>query len=363
MLHPSILITGPTGLLGSACLFHQIERHGADQIAVITRPQRSTACFAAKNVAAIPLDLFAPDLGIAPRLYHALAASVRSIIHCAADIRFGISLEESRRTNVRGTENLLRFAAHCPRLEKFAHISTVYVAGGRSAHILEQPAQPGPFYNPYPQSKFEAESAVLRAMSTLPAAIYRFSTMIYSRALARVAQFNYFHQLLRLARVNPLHAIPAIRDARIDLIPSDWAAHVFDTLFEERFEPSQIVHICAGPERSLTVSELFDLTFDVFGRHRKRPRIISLEELNESAHCILTTPSRRQMWQSLSHFLPHMNVMQTFDTYTLSNAASHCKSLGLPDMRSVVLDVLHYCLATDWGAHEARQIQTAQPEA
>ena len=301
------------------------------------------------GIGIIEADLCASDLGLSSSVYRALARSTHSIIHCAADIRFNISLEESRQVNVAGTENLLRFAARCPRLNKFVHTSTVYVSGGKSGYLEEQAAQPGCFFNPYQQTKFEAEGAVLAAMAAIPATIYRFSTMVYDRSAARVSQFNYFHQLLRLAAANPLQAIPALPSAKVDLIASDWAAQIFDFLFEERWKSGRIFHICAGSKNSLTVAELFDLTFHILGLTEKRPEILSQDEFNQTAASILSTPSRRRMWQSLSHFLPHMNVDQTFACTRLTEAILHRDDLQPPDARSMFRDTLSYCMATQWG--------------
>jgi nucleoside-diphosphate-sugar epimerase len=244
-MQPSVLVTGATGLLGRSCLPRLITRHGSKQIMAVVRPGRDVSSLV--------------ETGIRDQ-YRRLRSSLRMIIHSAADIRFNTSLEQSRRTNVEGTANLLCFAGRCTQLQKFAHISTAYVSGGRTGHILEEAAEPGPFFNSYQQSKFEAEDAVIRAMRRIPVSIYRFSTMIYNGTSGRVDQFNYFHQLLRLALNNPLHMIPANPEAPIDLILSDWATRVFTCLFEEYFAPGEIVHICAGREGSLTVGELFDIT-------------------------------------------------------------------------------------------------------
>ncbi len=259
-MRQSVLITGATGLLGKSCLPRLIAHHGPKQIIALVRPGRDVSSLLETGITTVEGDITQPDLGLARDQYRRLSSSIRTIIHSAADIRFNISLEESRRTNVEGTRNLLCFATRCAQLQKFAHISTAYVSGGRTGHILEEAAEPGPFFNSYQQSKFEAEDAVIRAMRRIPASIYRFSTMIYNGTSGRVDQFNYFHQLLRLALNNPLHMIPANPEAPIDLILSDWATRVFDCLFEEHFEPGEIVHICAGREGSLTVGELFDIT-------------------------------------------------------------------------------------------------------
>jgi nucleoside-diphosphate-sugar epimerase len=322
----------------------------------LVRRGRDVSELEALGIGTVEVDLCASNLGLARNTYCGLAEPAHAIVHCAADIRFSVSLEESRQVNVLGTENLLRFAARCPRLAKFAHMSTVYVAGGKPGYIGEQASQPGCFFNPYQQTKFEAERAVLSAMAAIPATIYRFSTMVYNCAAARVSQFNYFHQLLRLAAVNPLQAIPALPSAKIDLIASDWGARIFDFLFAERWEPGQIVHICAGPQNSLTVGELFEMTFDVLGSAKKRPEIISQEEFESRTASILSTASRKRMWQSLSQFIPHMNIDQTFECTRLSEAIRYRPELRLPDVRSMFRNALLYCVATHWGQRYPAQL-------
>src|SRR5207248_2860804 len=103
--------------------------------------------------------------------------NVTEIIHCAADTRFGISIEEARAANVEGTRRLLQFARRCPRLQKFAHISSVYAAGKLTGEFEEAPfPAPRGFFNSYQQSKYEAEELVLSALPVVPVAIFRLST-------------------------------------------------------------------------------------------------------------------------------------------------------------------------------------------
>jgi len=343
---PSILLTGATGLFGRACLSHLIARHGAKQILALVRRGRDTSELTALGLRSIEVDLWSVNLGLPDSTYRSLSESTKSIIHAAADIRFCIPLTESRRVNVLGTENMLRFAGHCARLERFAQISTVYVWGGKPGDNREEAAQPGPFFNSYQQTKFEAEQVTLAAMATVPAAIYRLSTMIYDGSAGRVCQFNYFHQLLRLAATNPLRAIPALPEAKIDLIDSDWAGRIFDFLFADRWRPGKIFHLCAGRQHSLRIDELFALTFDLLGLSATRPKIVTQDEFDRHASDVLSTPSRKQMWQSLTKFLPHMNVDQTFDCTRLNEALAHCDKLQRPDSRSLFQNALSYCIET-----------------
>ncbi len=52
------------------------------------------------------------------------------------------------------------------------------------------------------------------------------------------------------------------------------------------------------------------------------------------------------MWQSLTHFLPHMNVDQTFRCDRLNEATAGCDELRRPDPRWLFQQALSCCLTT-----------------
>jgi hypothetical protein len=56
-----------------------------------------------------------------------VCSEVHYIIHCAADIRFTLSLVESLRANYIPTRSLLELAAEAPKLRCFTYVSTAYV--------------------------------------------------------------------------------------------------------------------------------------------------------------------------------------------------------------------------------------------
>ena len=182
--------------------------------------------------------------------------------------------------------------------------------------------------------------------------------MVYDGSAGRVCQFNYFHQLLRLAATNPLRAIPALPEARIDLIASDWAGRTFDFLFADQWRPGKVFHLCAGPQHSLRVDELFALTFDLLGLSAIRPKIVTQDEFDRHSTDILSTPSRKQMWQSLTNFLPHMKVDQTFHCTRLNEATAGCNRLQRPDARSLFRDAASYCINTRWSQLCSTQLAT-----
>jgi nucleoside-diphosphate-sugar epimerase len=365
---PTILLTGATGLIGGAWLPLLQARYPGHQLTVLARNQLDVVRFAAARICVLQGDLTQPDLGLPSHVYRQLACSLRMIVHCAADIRFSTSLAESRAVNLEGTRRLLQLASQSSRFEKFAHLSTVHVVGDRSGEFSECCATPGRFLSAYQQSKFEAEQLVLSMAPHVPSAIYRLSTVIGDSATGHVRQSNYFHQLLRLALANQLPIIPAHKSAPIDLITSDWAVPALHHLFAGHFAAGQILHVCAGPEDSLTAHQLIDLTFDFFDQHPAtaslrrgtRPQPVPLSEFSRYAERFLATGAHAKLWRSLSQFLPLLGIPQLFRNYTALGLLGGVDA-SRPPIQQTLPKVMSYCLESNWGRHS--QSQPLLPEA
>src|SRR5215469_7747055 len=248
---PTLLLTGGTGYVGSELLKTSLATKPGRRIAVLTRQANKIAKLRSLGVVALQSDIVHPSLALHHKAYGELSETVECVIHCAADTRFGLSLNDARAVNTEGTRNLLRFAHSCRRLRKFAHMSTAYVVGKATGYFLEGPVhhQSG-YLNAYQQSKHEAEKLVTEAMDRLPACIFRFSSIIGDSRTGKVSQFNYLHRLIRLFPRSPLSMIPASPKSRVDLIASDWAVPAFATLFDSGFVPGGFYHLCAGPNQS-----------------------------------------------------------------------------------------------------------------
>jgi thioester reductase-like protein len=88
-------------------------------------------------------DLVLPGLGLAPEAWTKLSRRVTHIVHSAAELRFDGALEEMRRINVEGTRHLLALARSAHEhhgIARYAHVSTAYVAGGRTGEVGSAPA-------------------------------------------------------------------------------------------------------------------------------------------------------------------------------------------------------------------------------
>lgn len=267
-----------------------------------------------ESVTPLSVDLCQPSLGLAPDVLERLADRVEIVIHGAADTRFSRSCEESRAINVGGTNAVLAFAQRCRRLQRFLHMSTLYIAGKRWGNVPESElVHEEGYWNSYEQSKHEAEGLVMT--SGLPWSICRLSSVIGS-VREGAERSSYFHQLIRLIpQCRSIDLIPAHPEAPVDLIDADWAAQSLALLAGRHFEVGSIRHVCAGPERSLRSTELISLVFERLNRGDAVP----------SFGCLNAWHERLESWQQdagltglvavqLHQFLPHLGIPQPFET-------------------------------------------------
>ena len=136
---PVLLLTGATGLVGGELLQTLLASRPDRRVAILMRSRDKIAALAQREqVTIIEGDLTRSALGLDSTTLNQLQREVTEIIHCAAETRFDLPIEEARATNARGTANVLRVAQACTRLEKLAHLSTVYVSGRTTGLILEE---------------------------------------------------------------------------------------------------------------------------------------------------------------------------------------------------------------------------------
>ncbi len=357
---PAVLLTGGTGLVGGGlCKSLACAGRGLRIFVLTRRRDGLSELFSANGeVSVLQGDMTAPQLGLRPEIFSALQKSVTEIVHCAADTRFGLPLDTIRATNVTGTRNLLKFARGCKRIQKFAHVSTAYVAGRRSGNILESAnRQHSGFFNTYQQSKFEAEELVLDAMKDLPTIIVRFSSIIGNSQTGQVTRFNYVHQLLRLFPRNVLPVAPGHPDAPIDLIPTEWAVGALFHLIGSGFSEGQVFHLCAGPEKSFTVGELMSTTVALFESNPigrtwmpiQLPELVSLSEFEAFAERSRKKGDKllNALLTALGYSLPHLATFQYFENKRASQALA-TSNLKLPHVREYYPKVVEFCLNTNW---------------
>jgi nucleoside-diphosphate-sugar epimerase len=350
-------VTGATGLIGRGLIRWLSAPHR--RFALITRyPEKLQRLSENRSIRVLVGDITLPQLGFDRKTYAELARCTTEIIHCAADTRFGISLDFAREVNVAATQHVLNFVSNCSQLKSFAYVSTVYVIGRCSGHFAEELIHhDNGFLNAYQQSKYEAEARVARVMADIPAAIFRLSSVM-GDSNGIVHQFNHVHRLIRLFPQNVLPVVPGYPDAPIDLIASDWAVPALAYLFESAFVPSRVYHLCAGSKYALTLREMIQLTISVFENHPaghkflplQTPKFVTLARYEEFVQQRSRDGDRlfNELVRVLGYFLPHLAIFQAFDNSdTMRDLA--LSGLHFPATAQSFERVVKYCLDTNWG--------------
>ncbi len=206
-------------------------------------------------------DVCEPHLGLKDSDYAGLAESVTHIIHTAADWRL-VSLDELRKTNVQGTANVLEVAKKANKhhhFDRFAHISTAYVAGGKTGAVSEtELTDKFGFFTNYERSKYEGELLVQAAKNEFPVSVFRPSMVVGDSQTGAIKTFNTFYYPLRLYLAGKRRVMPVSRSLRINVVPVDYVAEAVTKL---TFDPKAVgltFHLVAPHQSLMTVGELLD---------------------------------------------------------------------------------------------------------
>jgi nucleoside-diphosphate-sugar epimerase len=354
---PVLLLTGASGLVGGELLKCFLASRPTRRIVAVTRKDRYRAGYGGVRV--VQGDIRRSDLGLSSSVSSELATNVTEIVHCAAETSFSVPLAEIRETNVDGTRNLLKFAFRCSKLQKIAHVSTIFASGCTSGRIPEAilMQRPRRFLNTYQESKYEAEEVVADFTRKLPIVILRLSSIIGNSQTGAVPQFNYVHQLIKLFPYNVLPVVPAHSDTRVDLIAADWVARAITYIFENK-SCSGVYNLCAGWDHGIGVQELIDLTEEIFRSHPKGQRFLPIkipELVALSAYEDFVQKSQQskdallgELLRVLGRFLPHLGIYQHFEN-SLAMSALEGSGLQLPSVRDLYKKVVVHCLETNWG--------------
>jgi long-chain acyl-CoA synthetase len=298
------------------------------------------------RVEAIAADLLKPGLGLSEARHAELARRAQRIIHSAASVSFALGLQESRAINLEGTRRVLELAELAQArggLERYAHISTAYVAGTHSGRFHEHDHDVDQsFRNAYEQSKFEAEQLV-RSRADLPTTILRPSIIVGDRRSGWTSAFNVLYWPLRAFARGLYPAVPAVPSALVDVVSIDYVADAIYELCESDAGVGETYHLTAGAKAS-NVSELVELASRYF--NRPPPRVLAPAEFAEYAKGV-SAGQRSALGQSAVYF-PYFSVSTKFDN-TRARARLEPAGVTVSPLAIYLERLLDFATRSRWG--------------
>jgi long-chain acyl-CoA synthetase len=278
-----VLLTGGTGFLGTEVATRLLERDALEIVSIVLADTDAEAVHASNRawwyephlraelgarIHAIAGDVAEPRLGLDPSTYADLCERVTHVVHCAADLRVDATVEELRATNVDGVANIIDFARSAHRLERLVHVSTAYVAGGRTGTVSEDDLTNAfGFGSPYEQTKYEAERLVRVGASELPVTIVRPSMIVGDSRTGDVKTFNTFYAPLRLFLSGKLRIVPARRDLRVNIVPVDYVADAIVSLMFDPRTARMTFHLTTPTDELPTAGDVLAFAHRWAGKH------------------------------------------------------------------------------------------------
>jgi long-chain acyl-CoA synthetase len=357
-----VLLTGGTGFVGMEVLARYLE-HGDRRVVMLVRAADDAAARTrvdatlrnlfgvlarryAGRVDAVAAELTAPSLGLAPLRREELARRVTTIVHAAASVSFTLPLAQAREINVEGTRRMLDFAElACARggLERYAHVSTAYVAGTHAGRFSEHDLDVGQeFHNSYEQSKFESEQLV-QARTSVPSTIMRPSIVVGDRHSGWTAAFNVMYWPLRAFARGLYAAVPAVSSAPLDVVSIDYVADAIHALCEMSGGIGETYHLTAGANAS-TIGEVAELASRYFDK--PPPAVLSPADFALAARD--ATESQRAALEGSLAYFPYFAIGTTFDD-ARARACLDPPGILVSPLRDYLVRLLDFATASRWG--------------
>lgn len=365
LLMPYLLLTGATGLLGGYLLRDCLRQNLP--VAVIVRPtpalsarrrvDQVLAPFETERAMPRPVvlegDLSRPGLGLSDDDRQWLQTNCRRVLHSAASISFHREEKsgEPYRTNVDGTRNLLDLCREAG-IEDLHHVSTAYVCGRRSGHVLESELDVGQQQgNDYEQSKVAAEKMVHAAGFRQPPTIYRPSIIVGDSQTGYTTTFHGFYTPLQVAwMLSKAGALPATPNwflselgltgqERKNIVPVDWVSRVIVELLQNRAAHGRTYHLtCSNPPSAQ------DIDSAIGDAIRAR--------LNGSGEGVSRTAGTRlpesiDVRQHMDVYRAYFRDHPEFDTSQLRQAAPHLPCPAVD--RTLLTRMASYALEANFG--------------
>lgn len=360
------LITGADGYVGSHVAARLLDA-GDDQLVLALRAadraefDRKRAGLAGRlglrasaEHTADQVRFVAADLRAADPFRDVDPASITRIVHAAALTRLNVSHADALAVNVAGTERMLSWARLCDGLDRFALISTLYVAGRLAGTVAEAPLPDSGFANHYEWSKWESERQALAAADDLPVAVLRVPTVVAEGDDGRVVQFNAFHNTLKLLFYGLLTVLPGDPATRVPIATAEFVTAALGRLLEPDV-PLGIVNVVPDMPKIATLRELVEAAYQVFchdERFRRRglavPDYYDSERFAAALGAVSGDVATSSSMAAVVPFAEQLCIRKEFANDALRACWPQYRA---PDPTTLASAVTSYLVATRWGRH------------
>lgn len=378
----AMFLTGITGFVGGESIKRYIERAPADLrfFALVRAPDAARLAKRAKKLldthfpghgpelaerfTFVRGDLLKEGLGLTAEDRQAIVTECDHVVHCAASVDFGATLEYSREYNLDGTRRVLEICegieAH-GGLKRLDYVSTAYVSGNRNDVVRENELSNRGlgWANFYEQSKFESE-ALVRAFREQgnPVSIYRPSTVVGDSRTGETPNFNVLYWPLRVYARGWWDLMIGFETTPVDVVPINY---VSDCLVNLSLKGDSTIgrnyHLAAGPDKICTIKDLATHASRWF--KRPYPTFVTPDDFDKNIRPGIdetATPAQKMLISQGTVYMPYFVRSPLFDC---SNVLADLQGTGTEPLISVndYFDTLfEYCVLTDWGRKKTKAV-------
>ena len=266
---------------------------------------------ALENFAIVEGNITKADLGIEREDLDTIREEATDVFHLAAVYDLSVAKDVAYAVNVRGTENVNDLVRSLPNLRRYNYVSTCYVAGKRTGHILETDLEhDAGFRNYYEETKYLAEVSVEKLKSEVSLTIFRPSVVVGDSRTGETAKYDGIYSLIHYLRKAPkLLRLLNVgnKQVRLNLVPVDFVVDSVATLSNDEAAVGKTIAL-ADP-RPLATAEIFDaLSRELSGKGSVVPVPPSLTERT------LMLPFSPAITGLPHSGVPYFFLPQTYDT-------------------------------------------------
>jgi long-chain acyl-CoA synthetase len=245
-------------------------------------------------------DITDQKLSLSDEEYERLAKEVTHIIHCAANFKLNLSLEEARKSIVIGTKNVARIGLDAYKqghFSRFNYISTAEIAGGLRGPFKEEFFDPhnGTFLNTYEQAKAEAEDYLHQEFATngFPITIYRPGMIVGDSKTGKILNPQAVYQMTMDLFLKPKSKImPTPGSMRIEAVPVDFLSRAIAAMYNADETVGQVYHLTPERDGGMTLREFIHALQETYvkltGKRIKPPLFIIPARLYQVALYIVS---------------------------------------------------------------------------